>query len=507
MQKRQLSQVKTGAVLSYVLIIANALYALIITPYVIKSLGIDEYGVYKTIGSLSTTLMVLDFGLGGTVQRFIADYLSRREEEKIPNFVATSLLFALLLNIVIILVSAIVYKLIGPLYGDSLTTTQIELGKKLFIVLTVNMLIVVIENVLNGLITGYNRFIFGNGIKLINLLIKALLIWLLLKVYNHAITIVLIGLLLTLAMLLAQVIYIKLNLKLRIHYTSWDKTIFAQAGKYTLLMFLTSIASQIFLNLDNIVIGAIRGPVLVAVYSVGLLFFGMFQQLSAGVAGVMLPTVVSVLNQENGDERVVDTVIKAGRVQFMLLGAALIGFICIGKDFVLQWLGEGYEDVYLITLILLIPSMFELCVNVCHSILRAKNKLGFRTIITYVSAVLNAVLTVILVKKWSYIGAAVATAGSYVVCSLIAMNIYYSKEIHLPMAKIYSGILGKLWICQIVAGGILFGFSRLINGSWGSIILDVLVFIISYTLLLLFFGLSDEEKAQIPIIGKRYSTA
>lgn len=216
----------------------------------------------------------------------------------------------------------------------------------------------------------------------------------------------------------------------------------------------------------------------------------------------MLPTVTGVLSQRDGMAKVVNVIIKAGKAQFVLLGAALTGFICIGKDFVFVWMGEGYEDVYFITLILLIPSMFELCINVCHSILRAQNRLGFRTGVVIASAILNAILTVILVNVWSYVGAAVATACSHIVCSLIIMNLYYSKVIQLPMLQIYKSIVGRVSVCLLISGMCLFGFSRFVNGSWLAIVADIVVFCIVYGIMLLAFGLDGDDKKQIPVIRK-----
>ena len=106
-------------------------------------------------------------------------------------------------------------------------------------------------------------------------------------------------------------------------------------------------------------------------------------------------------------------------------------------------------------------------------------------------------MTIIFVNTWSYIGAAVATACSYIVCSLIAMNIYYSRVIHLPMLRIYKCILGRVSICLLLSGICLFVFSRFVKGSWSAIIADIVVFCIVYGGSLLIFGLDEKEKKHI----------
>ena len=68
----------------------------------------------------------------------------------------------------------------------------------------------------------------------------------------------------------------------------------------------------------------------------------------------------------------------------MLLGAIFTGFFFFGKEFVFLWMGDGFDDVYYLAIILMAPAMLELCINVCLSILRAKNKHGFRTAVLFI---------------------------------------------------------------------------------------------------------------------------
>ena len=124
----------------------------------------------------------------------------------------------------------------------------------------------------------------------------------------------------------------------------------------------------------------------------------MFEQLSTSLSSVMLPTVTNILKTDHDGTELQKTVVKIGRIQFMLLGAALAGFIVLGKDLINLWLGKGYDDVYIITLILMAPALLELCVNVCLAVLRAKNMLGFRTGVLLGVTVLNAIVTLVGVK-------------------------------------------------------------------------------------------------------------
>ena len=55
-----LTKRKTGVILSYILMIAEVLSTLLLTPFIIRTLGQSEYGVYKLVGVVSTYLLLLD---------------------------------------------------------------------------------------------------------------------------------------------------------------------------------------------------------------------------------------------------------------------------------------------------------------------------------------------------------------------------------------------------------------------------------------------------------------
>jgi len=117
---------------------------------------------------------------------------------------------------------------------------------------------------------------------------------------------------------------------------------------------------------------------------------------------------------------------------------------------------------------------------------------------------LNAIVTVIAVSCWSYIGAAFGTAASFIIGSLVIMNVYYSKKLHLPMLKIYAKIVDRIWLCLFAAGGGLLLSSRFFHGSIEALLFNIFVFCAIYGFTLLVFGFSKSERKHIPIINKLY---
>ena len=428
---------KAGAILSYILIIVDTLYGLLFVPFLISSLGNSEYGVYRIIASFTNSLAILDFGIGGTMLRFTAKYRAEKDKDSINNFSAMGMIQAFAFFILIATASFFMYQLLDPLYNDSLSAVELAKAKKLFYFTSITIAITPFERVLFGILSGFEEFKFTKGLQIMILVLKMLLLIPLLLKFGDAIVLVGMNLLAVIASILIQFVFLRYKCGVRIKLKKWDNKVFKSSVGYTTLSFIQSIAVQFNSNLDNIVIGAVIGATAVAVYSIGLQLYNMFEHLAMAFSDLMLPTVSRQIAQGADNSLLEDTVIKVGRLEFIVLGGALSGFAIIGKEFVFLWLGETYLWAWDVAIILMIPTMIPLIQNVCLSILRARNKMKFRTIAVCIMAFFNLAITIIGVKLYGPLAASFGTALGLICANIIAMNYYYYRVLHLNLFRIF----------------------------------------------------------------------
>lgn len=499
------NEARNGAILSYILIILNGCYGLFLTPYIIGFVGDEAYGVFKTISSFTSAFMVLDLGLGGTMMRYIAKFKADKNESEIPNFIAMGLLQAAAIATVLGALLCGFYFGIDYIYQNGLNPTEISKAKELYLVLGLGMLAHIFENVSNGIICGHNKFTIANGVKVLRLVIRIISVLFFLSLFKDTLVLVVVDTALTFLLLIIEWIYICFKQRIKIRLERWDNAIFKSSFKYTILMLITSIAAQINSNLDNVVIGAFIGSGAVAIYSIALLIFGIFEQLSTAISGVMLPMVTNVLKEDDANSKIQELIVQVGRIQFMLLGAALVGFSVLGRTFLSIWIGEGFDDVYFLTLILMVPSILELCVNICLSVLKANNDLIFRTMVLLGTMIGNAIITVVGVYFLGYYMAAVGTALSFFIGSVVIMGVYYKKKYGFNMLSIYGKIFKNIWLCLLLSGIVCFGSTFFIKILWVKLLVGVISFLICYVGSLFLFGLNKEEKLYIKNTVKRRS--
>ena len=464
------------------LIALNSIYGLVIMPFILGAIGESEYGVYKTIGSMTSTISVMELGLGGTMQKYIAQFRAQRDEKKAYNYSAMCLIQAAIMGMAMLVVGIVLFFTLDSAYGNTFTVAELARAKQLFVILICYVVLHIFENVLFGIIAGYNRFVFSNSVKLITVLVKIGIYLIVLPIVKNSLAIVITTLALELIIITMEYVYIKRVLKHKILLYSWDRTVFKETFKYTILLFVQSLIIQFNGNVDSIVIGAVIGTSAVTVYSFAIQIFNMYEQCATSVSGVILPSVTNVVYSGASPRDYEDMIVRYGRAQWGVLGVAL---------------GDGFSDCYFLALILMVPVTFPLIVNTCLAILKAKNLLFFRTVALAYSVVINMILTVIGTKLWGYYAAAIGTALSTVVGSIISLNIYYRIKLGINMLRVYLRIFHRITFCILVPMVLCFFANPHIGGTWPALLIKALVFILIYAVLMIAFGLTPNEREKL----------
>ena len=492
------NEVKLGALLSYILIFANAVYGMVVSPFILRTIGAGELGVYETIGALAASISVLEFGIGSTMQRYIANMVARKQKKEIENFSAMGLIQTAILAATVAAVGFALYFTLEPAYGNSFSFAELTRAKEIYVLFILQVILHMVENFFFGVLAGYNCFTFSNSLKLGALILRILLCYVFLPIFPNARTLVIATLVMEIVLIVAELAYLKGKLHHKSKLYSWDGGLFKDSFVYTLLMFAQTVIVQFNGHVDSWVIGAYLGTIAVTIYSFSIKIYNMYQQCAMSISGVLLPTVTNRLIEDADPRTMEDMVIKYGRIQWSFLSALLMGLICLGEEFFSVWLskslGDSTRDCWILCLILVIPMTLPLVTNVCLTILRAKNLMRFRTLSLGYSLIANALMTLIGTYFWGYWAAAIGTALSTVIGSVISMNIYYHKKLGMNMSRVYGCILRRITLCPLIASVPCIIINHFWNGTWLAFITKMGCFLLVFLPLLWFYGFSEEER-------------
>lgn len=488
------SQKRLGIIISYITLILTSLAGVVFTPLLISSLGKAEYGLYQLVNSFAGYLVILNFGTGTIVTRYIAKYRNLNAEKEQQNFLSMSLIITAVLFCVVIFAGIALFLSIDILFKNSLSIDELLKAKQLFLLMLLNIALSFFINYFSGVITGYERFGVANSFKLVRIVFKYAILWFLLSLGFKSVALVSLDLTITIIMMMVESFYCFNNLKIKIKYHYFDKKLLTLVGTFSFAVFLQAIVNQVNQNIDRVILGAMTNTNVVAMYSISLVIYSMFNNITGVIGSVYIPQATKMVTEGASNEELTDLVIRPGRIQFIVGGAISAGFLLFGKNFIKIWVGDDFLGAYLPTLLLIIPSIVPMMQNVSNTILDALMKRLGRSLILIIMALINVLLTIILVNSIGYIGAAVATGISVIIGNIILMNIYYKRTFQLNVIRmfkqIFKGILPSILATTIISMPLNF----LLDDSILSFIIKGVVFVLVYLLFLIKVGFNQYEK-------------
>ena len=451
--KYEINEVRLGSLLSILMIISTSLIQIFYTPIYMRYLGVNDYGINMLAQSIVGYIAMLNLGLGNVILRYTIKYRVEGKIENEAKLNGTFFIILLLLTVIATLVSGYIYIKIPYFFKDKLSIEQLLKLKRVFILVSINLLVSFPLTIFNINISSREKFVFTRLVRLvISFLYPILAIFFMKKGYG-LVEITFLSLAIN---MLGNIfdIYYSIKLGLKVKFEKIENKVLKEIFIYSIFIFFNVIIDRIFWGTDGIIIGKYIGTSAVAVYSIGTTFNTIYMNFSMAISNVLSPKINRLVS-EGKDDEVNNLFIRVGRVQYILLGLVSSGFLIFGKEFIYLWLGEGYDKAYVVGNLIMIPMTILLIQNTAISIIQAKNKHRFRSVLYLILAIFNLGLSLILVRKYGILGCAIATSISLVLGQLVIMNFYYYKIIKLDIIKFWKNIF-SLTGPIFVLGGIFY---------------------------------------------------
>lgn len=154
--------------------------------------------------------------------------------------------------------------------------------------------------------------------------------------------------------------------------------------------------------------------------------------------------VFTLYTQANRDEKndVDQNVYLVSSLLFLISLVVLVGFIFIGKSFLIFVYKDAYVNAYLPTIILIASTQGMIIYKFLSRKLAAENSWKILYSVVLFAAILNVVLNIILIPKYGMEGAAVSSFFAYWVCGVSLVFLHKEKLtsflFKVNLKKVYS---------------------------------------------------------------------
>lgn len=220
----------------------------------------------------------------------------------------------------------------------------------------------------------------------------------------------------------------------------------------------------------------------VAVYAISSQIITCYMNLCSTFSSVFLPRIIDKITMGQGNSEINKFFIKASRYQFMFVGIILTSYIFLGKEFIVLWLGNNYENAYYYGLLIMISLTVPMFQTTGYQILYAMKKHKVRSIIYLFNAIGNIILSIFLFK---------------IIGNTIFMNIYYRKTLQLNLVEFFKKTCFKTGIVMIIISCLYCIVNQYLQGSWIIFITKAVIINVTYITLIVKISFNEYERNTI----------
>lgn len=488
-----MTQKKAGVLLAYGGILVTMLTNLLYVPIMLRLLGQSEYGVYSLSTSVIGYMSLLYLGMTSTYLRYYSRYHRRNDQKSIAKLNALFLvLFSILGALSLIIGLTLSYNLHWIL-GSGLTSEEYDLAKILFIIMSFNMAILMPKTVFATLVMAQERFIFIKGLEVVRSLSVPCITLPILYYGFGSVGMGLVVLAVTFVDLVCNIWYCFHRLACPFSFRQLPLHLLPGMATFSFFIFLQGLMDQLNWHLGKLLLANFADSAAIAVYTIGLQIDLLFITFSTAFSGVVMPQIYALV-QAKEKKGLSALWIQVGRYQFYVICFIWLGFLLYGQPFIHLWAGDGYEDAYIVALLLMTPIVIHLSQGTAQEILRAYNRHGQYVIVHFLFAVVGFVLCIPLTKSYGVLGVAVGTSITSFLVTMIYDNWYYAKAAHLDVMSFFRGMLKfmpAVFLCAFAGVGIN---EMIFMDSWRDFLRVGALYTVSYGVIMYFIGMNEHEK-------------
>lgn len=491
-------QRKIGALLSYTLSAVQIIVNLLYVPLLLQTVGSAEYGLFQMIGSIIAYMNVITSTLSAGATRYYSKFLVLNDKQGMVNTIGILKRIYRWANVIITVATILAGVAIRIAYAQSFTEWEMTESLLILSLLAINMMVSLNNTISISVIVANEKFIFYKASTIVMTVLQPLLVVLGVLFFPYALTVSIMQLLSNTLIRVWQHWYAVKRLGMTSEGFTHDPMLQKGILTFSSSIILAAIADQIFWKTDQLVLGYFYGPQTVAAYSVGSQIVNSYMPLGLAITSIFLPKISQLWHKEHDLHSISLLFTQVSRITLYPLLLVLTGFIAFGQSFIQLWAGPEYAVAYWVAVIELAPFTIDLMQSIGLTILQVMNKYSFRAYAYFAAALINIILTVLLVQKYSSVGAAIASGVTILVCSGFVVNWYFSRKVHLEMWYFWRNIIPEvipllIW-CAI---GTYAWSQKPFAISWPTLLAGISLYTIGYAIICFYLCMNHFEKVQV----------
>ena len=455
----------------YLAIAVDGVIGLVMMPFNVSHLGHSAYGLWALTTSITFYFSVLDLGYGGALVKFIAQYRARRDRQALNEILSTMFVVFTAVGAITFLVTAAIAWQFGRFFR--VTSDQVSTGQSLLMVIGAYIGLRFSASIFGAVVVGFQRYYLNNLISICSSICVALVTYSVLTRGADLLTLVISTTAVRLVALggfalTGYLVYPGLEVSTGL----FRRERLREVTGFSVYILVLDWSRKLNYSTDTLVIGALMSTSAVTVWTVGQRVAQVCSQLTGQLSASLFPVIVDSDAADRQDR------LRAILLHSTSLSLALGVPICTGMwllagAVVERWMGPHFEDSVSVLRFMLAGVLLGVASSSSSAILRGAGQHRLLAATNAITAVVNLVLSIVLIKPLGLSGVAlgtlipVTTAAVFVVipnaCARVGMSLstMWWQAIW-PAVWPAAGLAAVIWVGRPFAGPTLAGLAALL---------------------------------------------
>lgn len=429
-------------------------------PFIVKYVGLEEYGIYLLVGAFVGYFGLLDFGVNKALVKYVAEFNAKDDEETVNRMLNSSFLFYLFIGAVIF----ILVMIIGTFYvhAFNIDSGNIEKARYIAYLTAIGALTSWPMRTFGAVMPGLQRYDISVIIAFIVSNVTAVATVIILQNGGGILDLIFWGIVIGSVGQLGTVILVQRflpYLKLRREYMTF--TTMKKIFRFSSVIFISQISALLILGTDRIVIGAFVSVGAITLYAIASKLNKLISSVNDLSGSSLLPAATE-LEALDKQSKLKEMVFRGGKYRCALVLAVTSTIFMLVEPLIRYWMSSDPENLSeYMTMVhptrVYISYWFIIAsTGTIGAVLLAKEIIKEIMIFNILIGISNLALSLVLVQYYGLFGVILGTVIPYLVIQPlwvlymiklieIGYKDYFSKVI-LPTYPISLLVIAVLWL-------------------------------------------------------------
>lgn len=487
-----INNIKYNTISTGIVFIVN----LALFPFIVSHTGKEIYGAYLLVTTFIGYFGVLDFGVSTALAKYIAEFTGKKDHETAGKIMNSSLFFYTIVGLIVAVALLILSFCFDHIF--KIGSGNVATMRQLFWVASVASLFIWPGRTFDGVLYGLQRFDWLAINNIVTTILTAVSAYFIFTNNLGMVLFLAVSYLFIILRYLVSYVVAKHSIpNVKVSFFYFDKEIFKTIFGFSVFLFLGNLLGLIIFDFDSFVIGAFASVSAVTLYSVGYSMQSGFRTINSLVGSPVFPASAE-MEGKNEQDKQKELLFKGTKYITMIIVPILIITIIFAGLFINNWMGPGFAESVLPAQILIAFWMFNNTIEVGVDLLTAKGYVKVIFNIVALNALLNAGLSLLLVRPLGILGVVLGTTIPMVLVFFPLVLYQILKVMKVSFKDFFNSAVKKnLWVYFLSAAMSIFAL-KFFQPS--NILLTVIEMAMVYGIVVLsgfYFFLSPQERKEV----------